>query len=345
MGASSTDERKIARREKATGLQKHVVHLPEISSAIKRIVEALAPNRVWILLDEWSNVPLDLQPFLADLLRRSVFHLRGVTVKIGAIEFRSRFLIPQPNGSYLGIEVGADMSADANLDDLMVFDNDDVRASAFHRELIYNHLSEGNDLKLENIDSGEEIVRICFTQDNAFTELVRAAEGVPRDAIHILSLAAQYSVAAKISIPTVRKAAKNWYQTGKATTLRSKDAANRLLEWIKEKVIQHRRAAAFLLESGRTHTLIDELFDSRVIHLIKRGVSSKDTPGVRYDVYKLDYGCYVDLMTTAAAPNCLFHEDDENNSPQLVEVPRDDYRSIRRAILDLDEFDRIEQAR
>jgi hypothetical protein len=72
--------------------------------------------------------------------------------------------------------------------------------------------------------------------------------------------------------------------------------------------------------------------------VIKRRVSSNDLPGRRFDVFKLDYGCYVDLVGTAAAPQGLFfaQEDSETNIP--VQVPRDDYRSIRRAILDIDDF-------
>ena len=44
---------------------------------------------------------------------------------------------------------------------------------------------------------------------------------------------------------------------------------------------------------------------------------------------KIDYGCYVDLVNTTKAPIGLFESDDDG----FVEVPRDDYRSIRRAIL------------
>ena len=64
---------------------------------------------MWILLDEWSTLPPDVQPFLADLLRRSIFPVRGVTVKIAAIEQRSRFKIDGPAGTYVGLEIGADV--------------------------------------------------------------------------------------------------------------------------------------------------------------------------------------------------------------------------------------------
>jgi hypothetical protein len=93
-----------------------------------------------------------------------------------------------------------------------------------------------------------------------------------------------------------------------------------------------------LLEGSQSHVLIDNLFDDRVIHLLKRNISAHDQPGVRYDVYKIDYGCYVDLLSTARAPEGLFEIDDGS----FVEVPPDDYRAIRRAILNLAEFEKAQ---
>jgi hypothetical protein len=56
-------------------------------------------------------------------------------------------------------------------------------------------------------------------------------------------------------------------------------------------------------------------------------------PDAICDVYKLDYGCYVDLLTTQNAPRGLLPDDEAKSG--FVDVPPDDYRSIRRAILDL----------
>jgi hypothetical protein len=78
---------------------------------------------------------------------------------------------------------------------------------------------------------------------------------------------------------------------------------------------------------------IEQLFDARLLHILRKNVSSHDQPGIRYDVYKIDYGCYVELANTTKMPQGLFEEDDDMG---YVEVPRDDYRSIRRAILRLE---------
>jgi hypothetical protein len=102
----------------------------------------------------------------------------------------------------------------------------------------------------------------------------------------------------------LRKSAKTWYQRDKDTP---NPAATKLLHWIIDEVISHRRSRAFLLERSESSPLIDNLFDARVIHLLKRNVSAHDQPGVRYDVYKIDYGCYVDLLLTARSPQGLWH--------------------------------------
>jgi hypothetical protein len=188
------------------------------------------------------------------------------------------------------------------------------------------------------IGSGDELVRIAFTQANAFEELVKAAEGVPRDAINILSIAAQKASERKISIPDIRSAARSWYLRGKEPTVNSDPEAQRLLHWIIDQVIGQRKSRAFLLLSGTQHPLVDTLFDERVLHVIKRGISAAEQPGVRYDAYKIDYGAYVDLIATDKGPGGLFSLDDGGNQ-KYIEVPPDDYRAIRRAILDIAKFE------
>jgi hypothetical protein len=135
----------------------------------------------------------------------------------------------------------------------------------------------------------------------------------------------------------IRVGAKNWYQRDKEKVVSSNKMAFSLLQWIVDRVIGQRKARAFLLEANTSDELMNTLYDSRVVHILKRGISTNDQPGIRYDVYKLDYGCYVDLLNTTKAPQGLLPLDGEDAS-DFVEVPPDDYRSIRRAILKLDEF-------
>ena len=217
----------------------------------------------------------------------------------------------------------------------MVFDNDRDAAKDFFQKLFFKHIQTlmGDAAPRTPV----ELVREGFTQRNAFDEFVRATEGVPRDAINILSNAAQRADADPISVPHIRTAAKIWYQRGKEQAVATRPEARDLLRWIIDKVIGDRKARAFMLRSGMRHELIDYLFDARVLHVIKHSVSGQDEPGVRYDVYAIDYGCYVDLINTQKAPDGLFEAADDEGDV-FVDVPKGDYRSIRRAILDIERF-------
>ena len=338
---ATTQEQQREVRQSETGIVRHRVHFGAVGQVLSRITSILGSNRLWVLLDEWSIVPSDLQPLLADLLRRSLFPVRGLTVKIGAIEQRTTLQIAGERGDYTGIELGADIAADINLDDFMVFENDARRATEFFQELLYRHYkSATEDLDNATIPpNSAELVRLAFTQRNVFDEFVRAAEGVPRDAINILGLAAQRAVSMAISTDHIRSAAKAWYQRDKESSVAVNERARDFLHWIIEEVIAHRRARAFLFRSNAKHYLIDTLFDARVLHLLKRNIAAHDQPGIRYDVFKIDYGCYVDLLTTVRAPQGLLPVDDnEDDSIRFIDVPPDDYRAIRRAILDPNRF-------
>lgn len=170
-----------------SGVAQHSVHFGAVTKYLAAIVEALPIDRCWVLLDEWSSIPIDLQPLLADLLRRSVLPVRDLTVKIAAIEQRSEFHVPRA-GDYLGIELGADIAADIDLDDFLVFGNDAERAKVFFGELLFRHVvsyCEDEGITDSVPASVDEFIRTSFTQQGTFAELVRAAEGVPRDAINV----------------------------------------------------------------------------------------------------------------------------------------------------------------
>jgi hypothetical protein len=320
--------------------KQHTVRFGSIGQSLRSLVRSIYPRKVWFLLDEWSSVPLELQPYLGDFIRRSMFSVHGIVVKIAAIEQRTRFQLPFNEGNYVGIEVGADIAVDINLDDFMVFDNDAERANIFFKELIYKHYQAMDDSKLpDSPKSSESLTKQAFTQTNVFTEFVRASEGVPRDSINIIMLAAKKADGNKITMNDVRVAASQWYSRDKGSTVESNPEASELLHWIINEVIGNRKARAFLLRKDARSELIDRLFDSRVLHVLKRNVSSKEEPGARYDVYKLDYGCYVDLINTQRYPLGLLPPDEDGIDQPYIEVPSDDYRAIRRAVLDLKKFE------
>lgn len=335
---SESDRQAVSAKKTITGNEAHRVNFGSVGSALRKVVQTLPKQRLWILIDEWSEVPLDLQPLLADLLRRAVFPINGVTVKIAAIEQRSRLLIPDVTVGNIGLELGADLSAAINLDDFMVFDNDEEKAVAFFKALVLKHVQASLESEGLTVPGNESaLLSQGFTQSNAFDEAVRACEGVPRDVIHILSHAAQRAGDATISVGDVRTAAQQWYQASKDAAVSSHDSAKALLMWIVDKVIKERQTKAFLLEAGTRDRLVDFLYDERVLHVLRKGMSAQDEPGKRFHVYGIDYGCYVDLINTARAPRGVL--DLGVATPDIsVVVPRTDFRSIRRCVLELRDF-------
>ena len=336
LSAKSSEEHfdKAGVRRTRSGYEAPHLVFGGVQDALTTLIDHLGTARLWLLLDEWSEIPIDLQPYLADLFRRTVFPNAKITVKIAAIEHRTHFTLHRDRGEYIGIELGADAAADLNLDDFMVFENDKVKATEFFKSLVFRHfMSLSGDIKGNMPKTSDQFMQTLFTQYTAFEEFVRASEGVPRDAIYLLSVVCQSAFGRKVSMPDIRKGAQTWYQRDKSVLLRTSPELDELLQQVITEVIGRRRARAFLFRADNRNSSIDRLFDGRLLHILKRNVSSHDDPGVRYDVYKLDYGCYVDLITTTHAPQGLLPSDGESSG--YVEVPPDDWRSIRRAILTL----------
>jgi hypothetical protein len=98
-------------------------------------------------------------------------------------------------------------------------------------------------------------------------------------------------------------------------------------------VIGKKRTRSFMVERRlERNEQLQALFDARVIHLVRRGYADKENPGVRYNIYTLDYGTYVDLLATKSAPEGFTELQIAPTDPDLI-VPFDDKRSIRRVIL------------
>ena len=339
IGANDEQSRSESRNLKLAekGTETAWIDFNFLNQRVRAISEFVRRKRIWILIDEWSTIPSDLQPYLADLLRRTFFTSQNISIKIAAIEHRSAVKIDRPDSSYIGFELGADIRPAINLDDYLVFDNDEERAVQFFRRLISNHSATIS--KSLNIDLGalEGIIGKAFTQQNVFTEFVRASEGVPRDAMHILAVAAQRANESAISMPTLRSAALVFFQQDKYSAIQLNPENRELLDWIRDEVIGKRRTRAFLLPVNVKDDTIDRLFDRRALHIKSRSMSSAHRAGERFIVYKLDYGCYADLVNTNKSTTGMLLEDVDEVYAEF-DVPDDDARSYRRAVLDLSVF-------
>ncbi|MGI2177256.1 hypothetical protein [Shewanella frigidimarina] len=321
----------VSNKNTTSGKEKLKLHFGAISKSIKNIIQLLPSNKLWILLDEWSEVPQDLQPFLAESIKKILFSIPTLTIKIASIEHRSRFRMVNDNES-IGLELSADASTSINLDEFMVFDTDKTKSIEFFKELIHKHclaLDESNYCPVES----NKFIKQIFTSNSVFEEFVRASEGIPRDAIHIISEAAMHSGRNRLSISSIRTAARKWYTTNKSKDINFCEEAIHLLDWIINKVIAEKSTRGFLVRADVKEDLIEFLYDSRIIHLVKQGVTAKNQKGKRFNLYVLDYGCYADLLSTKDEPKGMIYEEGE-----YIEIPLIDYRSLNSSILDINEY-------
>jgi hypothetical protein len=88
---------------------------PDLHSLLGRVLKEPGAQ-LFILMDEWSSIPLDIQPYLAEFFKKSLLPLSDVVVKIASLEYRSNFGLHSERG-LIGFEVGADVSASLDIDD------------------------------------------------------------------------------------------------------------------------------------------------------------------------------------------------------------------------------------
>lgn len=282
--ADTTRERsrRSAERRVDRGRETHHVLLGPLSAAFRALAVAVHPHQVWLLLDEWSALPLELQPLLADLLRRTVFATNGIIVKISAIHGRSRFADTEAAGTPVGLELGADTAATLDLDDFLLFRNDAASTLEFYSNLIYRHLAamplrvgrtEGPARQLiANAGSPSRVMGRMFATPGAFHALVLGAEGVPRDALQIAGLAAGTAYDQPITSAHVAEATRSFY-------LRDKDAgipksARHVLDQLMDQAVRQKSRIIPLRRIGESDDeIIQRLYDDRVIHRVRQGIS------------------------------------------------------------------------
>lgn len=319
----------------------------EIYRVLDDALAAMNVSHLVVLIDEWTSIPTDLQPFIAEFLKRSLLPSQRITVKVGSLEYRSRFSLPQPGGgNVVGFELGPDITANLDLDDYYVYERNQDRVEDIFAELLYKHVGaslENGVLADYSIKDANGFRNRLFTERATFVELVRAGEGVVRDFLGIFVQAffkAKGAGRKKVDLHSVEEAARDWYETDKSASL--SEQQHSALQRIIRDVIGTRQTKMFMLSRAHAdHPMITSLFDLRLLHLIERGYSDKENPGLRYNIYALDYGTYVDLKRTKVEPLGVLSDVDEREGGESQDrlVPLADKRSIRRVILDTSIFD------
>ncbi|MGE7664889.1 hypothetical protein ACQKMN_04165 [Ureibacillus composti] len=310
------------------------INFGAISLLMNKIIKLLNQKNIVLLLDEWSEVDIKTQPYLADLLKLA-FVASNVKLKMGAIKFRTK-LLKEIDGVSYGLEDGGDIFG-FDLDNKYVYETNKINTKAYFSELLYRHLS-GYYQELAGFwdeaarSVSEDFMNAIFTPQ-ALKELLIGSAGVSRDFLNIFINAHQEFLNSndqRITVNHIRRATQSWYRMDKQNRIDSSPDTKNLLDKIVDYVIREKKVTHFLIpQNCFTNEHLQKLVDLRVIHLRKRGYSHQDIPDVVYDVYSVDYGCYT-------SSNVTTNDLDITNLAEIGVI--DNFRSVRRVALDEEFF-------
>ncbi len=291
-----TEENSLALTREGT--EEFYIHLGSLEGAVDRVCGALDGRSLWLLIDEWSEaIPYELQPVLADMLRRTFMRFPYVTVKIMAIEHRSNFREPTGRGGYVGLELGADTAETVSLDESLTIGDDVTRTTEFVRTLLCEHfLAVAKERGMPELCSlpMDKIVSASF-HDTAFTTLVHASEGNPRDAMNLVSKAARSAGQRVISARDVLQAANQYFWNTKYKNIEGERPLENLFQGLLKQSLERGRRTFLVARSDQRRPLYNKLYDQRLIHLLKSGIRSP-SDGTAFDGYAIDFGSYADRV-------------------------------------------------
>ena len=297
------------KEEKNTFAETNVQYLSfnQISKLLENLSFQLNDTKVVFLLDEWSEIPLDLQPYLAELIKRE-FISSNYTFKIAAIPYRSKFREILHNEIKIGLEEGGDIFP-VSLDNRYIYEIDKIGTKTFFNELLVNHLKEINPSIFNGVDESKFIN--YFFANQALSEILIASAGIPRDFMNlfILSFNNRNNSSQRIVLKNIRNSTTEWYTSDKKEEIDKDQITRHLFEELVNQVIIIKKKTHFLLpQKYSENRSIKKLVDMRVLHLRQKGISHKHVANKTYDVYSIDYGSYTSLDINKTTLNTDFSE-------------------------------------
>jgi hypothetical protein len=270
------------------------ISFSEISKYLDELLYALNDIKIVCLLDEWSELPIDLQPYISELLKRT-FIASNYTLKIAAIPYRSNFRDTKDETHKIGLEEGGDIFP-LSLDNRYIFETNKNGTRDFYNELLVKHIKDINPKMFDDINE-EKFINIFFA-NQALAEILVASAGIPRDFMHlfILSYNNRTNLTQRIILKNIRSSTSEWYSTDKKEEVEKDKSIKYLFEGIVNEIVIGKKKTHFLLpQKYSDNPYIKKLVDLRVLHIRQKGISHKHIINRLYDVYSIDYGSYTSL--------------------------------------------------
>lgn len=283
------------------------ISFPKFGRLLRDIL-FLTDKKLIILLDEWSSIPLDIQPLFAEFLRRTLFPINEVKFKIAVVPSKKLFRAER-NGNPIGLELGADIFVALDLDQRYSVDSSpkDIVAFCFH--FFCKHLSSYLDEKIEPV----EYLKNMFLHPNDAYVLVRAAEGNPRDFIHLTFLCLQswrseLSDDPIIDRDAIIKSSKNYFETSKYENCN--EESRDLLEKLIQFVVYSNENRGFLIDrKNLKFNPWKALIDQRILHVLDNNYVDYFSAQSSCAILIINFGAYSDILLNNKTVNFFYSGD------------------------------------
>ena len=258
-----------------------ILPFAQVSSAFGRLLELLGKASIHVLFGEWSEIDKDpeVQPYLAEMLRRTVSAVPGMYLKLACIPGRTTLATPitEEVKNPIGLEEGDDIHSDVNLDSIVFAGESLDQIVPFFMAMIKKHVGERIDWVRYSTFAHFELflTSMIFSGKLPFVELCQASGGVPRDFINIYRAATintanivkSSQARPPFELMTVRMAAKGVYQSKRASFGRSTSPQLRLLDRIYKEIYVKKHSYLFLLtEESAEDDVVQTLYMEKLIH-------------------------------------------------------------------------------
>ncbi len=201
-----------------------ILPFSEVSRSLEELLGILQDASLVLLIDEWSDVDLDIatQPYLADMLKRTLASVRGMHVKLACIPMRTHLAtrVTKAAPIPLGYEVGNDIFTDIDLDEAGYTENDLSRICPFYFALLQKHIGIRfkPESQMQPKDFESFLFENIFEDVEVFSELCQAAACVPREFLQLFQNASAMQEDArrrKLGMREIRVASKRNYNEKK----------------------------------------------------------------------------------------------------------------------------------
>lgn len=273
---------------------RYSLSFPKFGRLLEELLET-TDTRIFLLLDEWSSILTNIQPYFADFLGRTLFSISRVKFKIAVLPQGCNFQAVI-NGRKFGLDIGEDIKLGLDLDRIYSVDNAPSDIIGFCFSFLCQHLSVSVGSKIDK----SEFVRNMFDNDKTAFMLVRASEGNPRDFITLTAMCVRDFLSEKHSVITAEKViscAKEQFVGAKLQNC--PPSAHDLLNKLVRYVVYRNHNRGFLIDSIclKNSPDLKWLITAKIIHILKENyMEYEKAMSSSCAILVLNFGTYCDAL-------------------------------------------------